>query len=75
MSEELEKLTQLCERLGAAPAQAGTMARQLLKRADQLAAERGMPREQAMAHLLQVLIQGRQGEVPPGFQPPGPASK
>lgn len=66
---------QLCERLGAQPAQAETMARQLLKRADQLASERGIAREQAMKHLLDVLIHGRQGEVPPDFKPPGSASK
>jgi len=28
-----------------------------------------------MKHLLEVLVHGRQGETPPGFQPPGPASK
>jgi len=46
------------------------MARQLVKRADQLAAERGIPRETAMAQLLQILVQGRQGNVPPEFKPP-----
>ncbi|MND09873.1 hypothetical protein D3C83_335320 [compost metagenome] len=46
------------------------MARQLIKRADQLAAERGQPREEAMAYLLRVVVQGRSGEVPPEFQPP-----
>ena len=74
---ELEKITALCVRLGAGPAQADTMARQLLKRADQIAAERGMAREVAMAQLLQILVQGRQGAVPPEFQtgqvpPPAP---
>ena len=34
---EIEQLSQLCERLGAPPAQAAAMAAQLLKRADQLA--------------------------------------
>ncbi|HET7537911.1 MAG TPA: hypothetical protein VFJ90_15735 [Candidatus Didemnitutus sp.] len=72
---EFENLKQLCERLGAQPAQAETMARQLLKRADQLAIERGIAREQAMAHLLQVLVHGRQGEVPPDFKPPAPRSE
>jgi hypothetical protein len=32
---ELEQLTELCRRLGAEPAQADAMARQLMKRADQ----------------------------------------
>lgn len=72
---ELEKVTELCARLGAAPEQAATMARQLAKRADQLAAERNIPREAAMAQLLQILVQGRQGNVPPGFAPPAPPSK
>ncbi len=68
---DLEKITMLCERLGAAHGQAVTMATQLLKRADQLAIERGIARETALAQLLQILVEGRQGNVPPGFQPPG----
>lgn len=56
--------------LGSPPLQAKTMARQLLKRADQIAAERGIPREEAMTQLLQILVEGRQGNVPPGFQLP-----
>ena len=67
---DLENVTALCERLGAAPKQAAVMAAQLLKRADQLAVERGIPREQALAGLLEVLVKGRAGEVPKSFQPP-----
>jgi len=48
------------------------MARQLVKRADQIARERDIPREEAMAQLLQILVQGRQGNVPAEFKPPGP---
>ena len=74
MSEE-EQLHALCERLGASPAQAVTMAAQLQKRAAQLAAERGMTREAALAHLLNLVVKGRNGEVPPDFPPPaGPRS-
>jgi hypothetical protein len=69
---ELEQLTQLCERLGARPAQAATMAAQLLKRADQLATERQITREAALKGLLEVLVKGRAGEVPPRFQSPPP---
>ena len=58
--------------LGSPPLQAKTMARQLLKRADQIAAERSIPREEAMAQLLQILVEGRQGNVPPAFKPPAP---
>lgn len=58
--------------LGSPPLQARTMARQLLKRAGQLAAERSIPREEAMAQLLQILVEGRQGNVPPAYKPPAP---
>lgn len=71
--DELVRLTALCGRLGANPVQADAMARQLIKRADQLAAERGQSREEAMAYLLRLVVQGRSGEVPPEFQPPKPA--
>lgn len=67
---DLEKITTLCTRLGAPPEQAATMAKQLLKRADQIALERSIPREEAMAQLLRILVEGRQGNVPPGYQPP-----
>jgi hypothetical protein len=64
---ELQQLSQLCERLGAPPAQAGAMAAQLLKRADQLAVERGRPREEMLEHLLRLLVKGSSGEVPADF--------
>lgn len=67
---ELEQLTQLCERLGAPGPQAATMAAQLMKRADQLAAERGIAREAALRGLLEVVIKGRAGEVPAQFASP-----
>jgi len=38
-----------------------------LKRADQLVAERGRPRERLLGHLLRLLVQGRSGEVPEDF--------
>ena len=59
-------------KLGAAPGPAATMARQLVKRADQIALGRGIPREEAMDQLLQILVQGRQGNVPAEFKPPAP---
>ena len=71
MSED-EQLRELCLRLGASPAQAATMAAQLMKRATQLATERGITREAALAHLLNVVVKGRNGEVPPEFQSPPP---
>jgi pyrroline-5-carboxylate reductase len=69
---ELEQLTQVCLRLGAPAAQAQTMAAQLLKRAGQLAAERGTTREAELARLLDLVVQGRSGVVPPDFSPPAP---
>jgi len=71
MNEET-RLREFCGRLGADPAQAATMAAQLMKRATQLAAERGLTREAAMAHLLNVVVMGRNGEVPPDLPPIAP---
>lgn len=67
---EQEQLTRLCERLGAPKAQAEVMAAQLLKRATQHAAERGITREAALARLLDFVVKGRAGEVPAEFAPP-----
>lgn len=72
---ELDGLTAVCEGLGASPAQARTMAAQLLKRADQLVAQRGLTREAALSHLLDVVVKGRAGEVPPGFGAPPPGGQ
>ncbi|HEY0945556.1 MAG TPA: hypothetical protein VGD81_09825 [Opitutaceae bacterium] len=65
---ERDQLIALCARFGAGPAQAATMADQLLKRCAQLAVERGIPRTEAMAHLLQILVRSRRGEPVPGFE-------
>ncbi len=67
---ELEQLTALCQQLGAPPPQAGVMAMQLLKRADQQVVERGLTREASLKGLLEVLVKGRGGEVPSRFAPP-----
>ncbi len=69
---EPEQLAQLCQRLGAAPAQASLMAAQLLKRAEQLAAERHTTREAELKRLLELLTKGHAGEVPKDFIPPPP---
>lgn len=68
--DELAQLTKLCRGLGASPEQAGAMARQLIKRADQLVAERGLTRAATMTYLLRLVVEGRGGEVPKEFQPP-----
>lgn len=70
MNTEEAGLAKVCERLGASPEQAMTMAAQLLKRAGQLAAERGITREAALTHLLTVVVSGRKGEAPEELLPP-----
>jgi len=66
---EHEQLIQLCTRLGAPTrAAATTMADQLIKRCDQLVAQRGISRLEAMNYLLQLVTKGAQGEAPPGFE-------
>ncbi|HEU5078901.1 MAG TPA: hypothetical protein VFT72_06795 [Opitutaceae bacterium] len=59
---EHEQLVSLFEKMGSTKVQAETLARQLAKRADQLSAERGISRVEAMSHLLQLLAKARQGE-------------
>ncbi|MEI7566242.1 MAG: hypothetical protein WCJ10_00300 [Opitutaceae bacterium] len=71
---ELAALAKLCLRWCAPPAVAEAMARQLLKRAEQLMSERGLSREQALAYLLNLMAQGQAGKVSPEFQPPAAAS-
>jgi hypothetical protein len=68
---ELADLTELCRRWGATSNQAEIMARQLTKRADQLAAERGQSRVEVMAYLLRLVGQAREGKVPVEFHSPG----
>lgn len=67
---DLAKLAEYCRTLGAPARQAEVMARQLLKRAEQLAAERKQSREEALAYLLRMVKQGHAGELPEEFQPP-----
>jgi hypothetical protein len=69
---ETQQLTALCVQLGAPAAQASVMAAQLLKRAEQLAAERNTTREAELRRLLELLTKGRAGEVPKDFVPPPP---
>jgi hypothetical protein len=62
--QEIDQLSRLCERLGSTPEQARVMAAQLQKRATQLAADGSQTREDAMAWLLRIVIEGRDGKVP-----------
>jgi len=45
------------------------MARQLLKRAEQLAVERNQTREASLDYLLRLVMKGSSGELPPEFTP------
>ena len=60
--KELEMLKQVCANLGAPEGQAETMASQLLKRADQLAKERGSGREDELRYLLELTVAGWEGK-------------
>jgi len=44
------------------------MAKQLVKRADQWVKERGISRVEAMRQLLELVVGGRKGEPPVGFE-------
>lgn len=62
---EVELLAKVFENLGSNQAQALTMAKQMLKRADQLAEEKSIERSEALEHLMRVVIAGRKGEACP----------
>lgn len=74
-ADETHKLAAVFENLGAAEGQARTMAGQLLKRAEQMAEERGIPRVDALNYLVQVAIAGHQGHVFEGDPPENRAAK
>lgn len=65
--EEIAKLTIAFKQLGAGADQARVMARQLSKRATQLAEDRGIGRVEALDHLLKLVVSGRSGEAPESF--------
>lgn len=59
---EIEQLTAVFRQLGAEDSQAETMARQLSKRADQIALSEGIDRVAALKRLLEMVRRGRAGE-------------
>lgn len=61
--ENFSALVNLCCRMGAGEDQAKVMARQLIKRSEQIAQERGVNRVEAMRELIELLIKGRNGTV------------
>lgn len=71
----LAMLQQSFANLGASAEQARVMAVQLLKRARQVASERGVPEAAAMAELLAKVVSGRKGEYTGQNPPPLPESR
>ena len=67
MDPERAHLRRFLEAQGVDANRSGVMARQLQKRAGQIAAERGIHRVDAMEHLLKVVVYGSRGEVYPGI--------
>ena len=63
--EEQARVTELLCHWGASQGQAETMAKQLIKRADQLAKSKGIGKVEALSQLLELVARGRQGEVHP----------
>ena len=55
-------LKRVCANLGAPETRAEAMAAQLLKRASQLAEERGSNREDELRYLLELVVAGREGK-------------
>ena len=61
MEEYLEQVSTLFTQLGAEQSQADVMARQLLKRASQIAVEKGISEIEALESLLKQVVEARQG--------------
>ncbi len=66
--QELSQISAVLRRLGASDAASEVMAKQMSKRADQWVKERGISRVEAMQRLLELVVAGRSGELPPGFE-------
>ena len=61
---DLGAVTRFFEAMGASPAQAEVMARQLLKRSEQLGEARGISNVEAAAILLKQVVEARDGRAP-----------
>lgn len=59
--KQIDQVSSLFIRLGAEASQAQVMARQLLKRAKQIAAEQNITEVQALENLLKQVVEARQG--------------
>lgn len=72
---EVQKLSKVFENLGAQSTQALTMARQVMRRADQLAEEKNISRIDSLERLMRLCVRGFQGEISPDFTPTPKKSK
>lgn len=65
-NQEIESLAKVFMNMGSSEKQGAVMARQLLKRAEQLAETRGKGRVEALQYLMQLVVSGRSGEASMG---------
>jgi len=64
-----KQVARIFEQLGAPSSQASKMAKQLVKRAEQFSKSENVPFLEALNRLLQLSIDGIQGEIDPNFRP------
>ena len=64
---EQEQLSKVFEGLGAESKQALIMARQLLRRADQIAAKQNISRVESLKRLMRLCLEGFHGKIDPDF--------
>jgi hypothetical protein len=74
MAADPSQVAAALARLGCPPERADVMAAQLLKRAQQLASERGWPEDEALAHLLRLMAGGWAAQAQGVTTIPGPMS-
>ena len=67
--DEASQLAKVFENLGAPAGKARTMAGQLLRRAEQIAAERNISKIESLDRLIRLCVKGFHGEVDPNFVP------
>ena len=66
---EKEQLAKVFERLGAPREQALRMASQLMRRAEQLAAESNLSKVESVERLMGLCMEGFHGRIDPDFSP------
>ena len=67
--DEISQLAKVFENLGAPAGKARIMAGQLLRRAEQIAAERNISKIESLDRLIRLCVKGFHGEVDPNFVP------